>query len=99
MELSLAVCFFQSALSDKESPQFNSEATYRAHLIVEGGEQNLGVEFIEIQEEETDDGTLHILGRTISPDVDYSALNRGVEFFIMKGPRMVGRGSVRDVYI
>ena len=67
---------------------------YLPHVRVEGDETYLGVRFLSeterlIQPGETASITLELLY-----EVDYGALKPGVEFDVLEGPLLVGRGTV-----
>ena len=102
MQLGAKVRFFVSALDDRGPPTFSPDTPYRPHLIVAseeatvaGGtadEDYLGVEFTDVESRDGD--SIHVSGRTLYPDVDYSSLREGVEFFVVEGIKIVGRGTV-----
>jgi hypothetical protein len=99
MQLTLDISFFQSALNPRSKPSFSREAPYKTDLMVEGNEKLLAVEFVEIIGLANEGDSEQIFGRTIHSDIDYSALNKGGEFFILEGSNIVGRGRVNDVRI
>lgn len=106
MELSLKVRFYVSALDDRDPPSFNPHYPSRPQLMVASDEENtigagdviyLGVEFLDVTSQDGD--SINVSGRTLYPDVAYSLLKPGVEFFFRKGVKMVGRGVVSHVGI
>jgi len=99
MDLMLEIRFFESAIEESLTPTFSSTEPYRAQLTVEGCELSLGVELLHSIENAEASWLIQVQGRTVSPDIDYSALSIGAEFFISEGSKMVGRGSVLNVCI
>ena len=68
--------------------------TYRPHLIVEGTEELLGVEFMNLDESAFNEHVLCEI-RLPYPTVDYSQLEQGAYFDIIEGDnKIVGKGYV-----
>jgi hypothetical protein len=80
----------------KMQPHLNSYG-YRPHFVVKGKNDYLGVYFLDGEEVnlgETARGTVELF----YPEVDYSALVTGADFFIMEGENRVGEGIVLRYY-
>ena len=84
------VWFFE--IANRKSPPHGW--TYRPHLIVEGTEELLGVEFINLDESAFNEHVLCEI-RLPYPGIDYSQLKQGAYFDIVEGGRkIVGKGFV-----
>ena len=106
MEFRLKVRFYFSALDDRGPPTFDPEAPYRPQLMVASDEEitngagdmiHLGVEFLDVISSDGD--SIDVIKRTLYPDVDYSLLKPGVEFFVLERVKMVGRGVVSQIHL
>jgi hypothetical protein len=99
MQMSLEVSFFESALGSRKTPTFSPDLPYRPDLMVEGIDELMSVEFLEVAREAQQDNPMHVLSRTTYPEVNSSSFCEGTEFFIVEGGNLVGKGSVCDVSI
>lgn len=89
------VIFFSSKRENFPTLNSNLETSnsYRPHLLVEGNEEYLGIEFYRSQLKSFDKyGTASI--RLLYDGVDYSSLTPGTKFKIMEGANIVGEGEV-----
>lgn len=99
MKLTLDIRFFQSAIDDLSMPSFSPDSPHKVELIVDGSEFPLSVELTHPGIEEEQGDSLRVEGKTASPDMDYSALSDGTEFFVSEKGKMIGRGSVLSMSI
>ena len=91
VQLRLNVSFFKSVLGDSTSPVGSPESHLQAGLLIAGREETIGVQFpggaLDAQE---GDFTVE----TLDPTIDASLLPEGTDFFVTRGGKMIGRGSV-----
>ena len=91
----MKVIFFSSKRENFPTLNSNLETSnsYRPHLLVEGNEEYLGIEFYRSQLKSFDKyGTASI--RLLYDGVDYSSLTPGTKFKIIEGANIVGEGEV-----
>ena len=70
---------------------------YCPHLVIKGSEQLLGVNFID-GEEVIFDKPIRANALPVNEDIDYSALQAGIEFLIMEDGNVVGEGIVKEIF-
>ncbi|MDO4230313.1 MAG: hypothetical protein Q4C98_10895 [Capnocytophaga sp.] len=80
----------------KTAPYLNS-GTYRPHFMVKGESEYLGVQFID-GEDVIFDKPIKCNALPMYSKVDYSALQKGVSFFIMEGANIVGEGVIDEIF-
>lgn len=96
--LDITICCTVTFFSKKRKipPNLNN-GKYCPHLVIKGSEQLLGVNFID-GEDVIFDKPISANALPVNEDIDYSALQAGTEFFIMKGGNIVGEGIVKEIF-
>ena len=97
-DLDFTICCTVIFFSKKRrTPPNLNNGKYCPHLVINGAEQLLGVNFIDgedvIFDKEIDANALPLF-----ETVDYSALKAGTEFLIMEGVNVVGEGIVKEIF-
>ena len=92
--ISCIVTFFSK--KNTKLPNLNN-GKYCPHLVIQGSDQLLGVNFID-GEDVTFDKSIQANALPVYETVDYSALQAGTEFLIMEGGNIVGEGIVKEVF-
>jgi len=64
------------------------------HVRVDGDDTYLGVRFLSETDQLLRPGETASITLELLYEVDYGALKPGVEFDLLEGPRVVGRGKV-----
>ena len=97
-DLDFTICCTVTSFSKKKSTPPNLDnGKYCPHLVIQGSEQLLGVNFID-GEDVTFDKQIGANALPVYETVDYSALQVGAEFFIMEGGNIVGEGIVKEIF-
>ena len=97
-DLDFTICCTVTFFSKKRSTPPNLDnGKYCPHLVIQGSEQLLGVNFIDGEEVIFDK---QIVANTLPlyENVDYSDLQAGTEFLIMEGGNIVGDGIVKEIF-
>jgi len=94
MQVTLRIRFFESVLGGTKVPAINPNKPYQAGLIVEGFDDPIGVELLEVLDEL--DGSLRCLSKPMNPEILASSLKAGTEFFVTRGGKMLGRGHIEQ---
>lgn len=97
-DLDFTICCIVIFFSKKrKTPPNLNNGKYCPHLVINGSNLLLGVNFI--------DGEDVILDKEIGTNalplyetIDYSALKAGTEFLIMEGSNIVGEGIVKEIF-
>ena len=94
MKFRLDIRWFESALGGSTRPDFDVTTPARIALMIAEDEPHLPVALID---EEVTDAGQEFIAESADPGADYSALVEGAEFFVLAGPRTLGRGQVRAI--
>ena len=97
-DLDFTICCTVTFFSKKRrTPPNLNNGKYCPHLVVNGSEQLLGVNFID-GEDVTFDKQIGANALPENEAVDYSILQEGTEFLIMEGSAIVGEGIVKEIF-
>ena len=88
------VTFFSKKRS---TPPNLNNGKYCPHLVIKGTEEYLGINFID-GEEVIFDKPIRANAMPVNEDIDYSALQVGIEFLVMEGGNIVGEGIVKEIF-
>ena len=92
--ISCIVTFFSKK---RRTPPNLNNGKYCPHLVIEGSEQLLGVNFID-GEEVIFDKQIRANALPLYETADYSALQAGTEFLIIEDGNIVGEGIVKEIF-
>ena len=81
----------------RRTPPNLNNGKYCPHLVINGAEQLLGVNFID-GEDVIFDKPIQANTLPVHEIVDYSAIQTGAEFLIMEGGNIVGEGIVKEIF-
>lgn len=97
-DLNFTICCIVTFFSKKRRtlPNLNN-GKYSPHLVIKGSDQQLGVNFID-GEDVIFDKPIRANALPVNEDIDYSALQAGMEFLIMEGSDVVGEGLVKEIF-
>ena len=97
-DLDFTICCIVTFCSKKRrTPPNLNNGKYCPHLVIQGAEQLLGVNFID-GEDVIFDKSIRANALLVNEDIDYSALQGGTEFLIMEGDNVVGEGIVKEIF-
>ena len=83
-DLDFTICCIVTFFSKKRrTPPNLNNGKYCPHLVIKGTEEYLGVNFID-GEDVTFDKPIRANALPVNEDIDYSALQVGTEFFIIR---------------
>ena len=92
--ISCTVTFFSKNTTNP--PNLNN-GKYAPHIVIKGTGDQFGINFID-GEDVIFDKPISANALPVNEDIDYSALQAGTEFFIMKGGNIVGEGIVKEIF-
>ena len=92
--ISCTVTFFSKKMTNP--PNLNN-GKYSPQIVVKGTEEYLEINFID-GEDVIFDKPIHANALPVNEDMDYSALQEGMEFLIMDGGTIVGEGIVKEIF-
>ena len=92
--ISCTVTFFSKKMMNP--PNLNN-GKYSPHIVVKGTEEHLEVNFID-GEDVIFNQPIRANALPVNEDVDYSALQVGMEFLILEGSSIVGEGLVKEIF-
>ena len=92
--ISCTVTFFSKELTNP--PNLNN-GKYSPRIVIKGTEEHFEINFID-GEVVIFDQPIRANALPVNEDVDYSSLQVGTEFFIMKGSTIVGEGLVKEIF-
>ena len=81
----------------KSTPPNLNNGKYCPHLVIKGSDQQLGVNFID-GEDVIFDKPIRANALPVNEELDYSALQAGIELLIMEGVNVVGEGIVKEIF-
>lgn len=97
-DLDFTICCIVTFFSkERSTPPNLNNGKYCPHLVIKGSDQLLGVNFID-GEDVIFDKPIRANALSVNEDIDYSALQAGIEFFIMEGGNIVGEGIVTEIF-
>ena len=92
--ISCTVTFFSKKMTNP--PNLNN-GKYSPQIVVKDTEEYLEINFID-GEDVIFDKPIHANALPVNEDMDYSALQEGMEFLIMDGGTIVGEGIVKEIF-
>ena len=97
-DLDFTICCIVTFFTEKRrTPPNLTNGKYCPHLVIKGSEQLLDVNFID-GEDVIFDRPIRANALPMYETVEYSALQAGIEFFIMEGGNVVGEGIVNEIF-
>ena len=97
-DLDFTICCTVTFFSKKRrTPPNLNNGMYYPHFVIKGTEEYLGINFID-GEDVIFDKPICANALPVNEDIDYSALQVGIEFLIMEGGNIVGEGSVKEIF-
>ena len=97
-DLDFTICCIVTFFNKKRrTPPNLNNGKYCPHLVINGSEQMLSVNFID-GEEVIFDKPIRANALPVNEDVDYSSLQKGTEFLIMEDGNIVGEGIVKEIF-
>ena len=88
------VIFFSK--KNTNPPNLNN-GKYSPHIVIKGTEEHFEINFID-GENAIFDQPIRANALPVNEDIDYSALQEGTEFLIMKGSTIAGEGIVKEIF-
>ncbi|MBO6558886.1 MAG: hypothetical protein JJ957_20740 [Pseudomonadales bacterium] len=95
MKLTLELSLFKGALGEVSLPDFDPDNPFQAGLILDGFEEPVGVELLEVLE--LSDACTTVVSQTTDPEM--SLLAEGSEFFLTRSGKMLGKGRIEQAGI
>ncbi|MBS7051685.1 MAG: hypothetical protein KH109_00415 [Veillonella sp.] len=90
-------CIVTFFTEKRRTPPNLNNGRYCPHLVIKGSDQLLGVNFID-GEDVIFDKPISANALPVNEDIDYSALQVGMEFLILEGSAIVGEGIVKEIF-
>ncbi len=92
--ISCTITFFSKRMT---SPPNLNNGKYSPQIVVKGTEEYFEINFID-GEDVIFDKPIHANALPVNEDIDYSALQEGMEFLILDGGTIVGEGIVKEIF-
>ena len=97
-DLDFTICCTVTFFTDKRrTPPNLNNGKYYPHLVIKDSNQQLGVNFID-GEDIIFDKPIRANALPVNEDIDYSALQAGMEFLILEDSAIVGEGLVKEIF-
>ena len=81
----------------RRTPPNLNNGMYYPHFVIKGTEEYLGINFID-GEDVIFDKPILANALPVNEDIDYSALQVGMEFLIVEGSAIAGVGLVKEIF-
>lgn len=97
-DLDFTICCTVTFFRKKRgTPPILNNGKYCPHFVIKGSDQQLGINFI-VGEDVIFDKLILANALPVNEDIDYSALQVGMEFLIVEGSAIAGVGLVKEIF-